>query len=508
MKRKIVIMLVALILVLVSCKPAALSPLEISPTNGHQTIVTNSVTTSSTTSVLTLTPSQTSGPTSTTTVVQTTTPTITSTPGSPTTQPPTTSITAFNFSSVLFGRSSSLGASVQTIDRTLGNVVVNGGDTRQPTIPFTFDWGDGKVTNTFFPGTHTYSDTNKNYVITVTAHYSDGTTDSVQFAALFNTPTIKPISLPDDIKVTIPSSPVLLESRMPGYKPSSNLTVFNDSCFTIIPRSTVEYILTVAASIQKDFANDDVYLVNGGFNQVVLSDPNFGGMYSLWFTSPVSFGAGNYAFQGTPQWSSFFHEMGHNITLNSPANYYFGGKIDGSANAIFSESMAQIFQHATALYLINNYQTYGLSEDLVLEIKDSALSSMQLVKNSYESYLSNGKHFSSWNDPSTSQDDTFGTFVTIAYKFFEHAEKSPLGYQTSLKRMMRLLQLFDENMAAKYDPKSNTETGAAFRSTLMVTALSYAFEQDLRPEFRDLNFPIDDQVYDELFQKASFLPPQ
>ena len=41
------------------------------------------------------------------------------------------------------------------------------------------------------------------------------------------------------------------------------------------------------------------------------------------------------------------HEMGHNATLNSPADYYFGGKTDGPANAILSETIAQIFQHAT-----------------------------------------------------------------------------------------------------------------------------------------------------------------
>jgi len=68
--------------------------------------------------------------------------------------------------------------------------------------------------------------------------------------------------------------------------------------------------------------------------------------------------------------------------------------------------------------------------------------------------------------------------------------------------------LFDAGMAAQYDPSDNTATAATFRSTLMVTALSYAFEQDLRPEFRNLNFPIDDQTYDELYQKASSVTGQ
>ena len=38
--------------------------------------------------------------------------------------------------------------------------------------------------------------------------------------------------------------------------------------------------------------------------------------------------------------------------------------IDGNANAIYSESMAQIFQHATGYEIVNNYDYYGLSEDL------------------------------------------------------------------------------------------------------------------------------------------------
>src|ERR1044071_7757089 len=36
----------------------------------------------------------------------------------------------------------------------------------------------------------------------------------------------------------------------------------------------------------------------------------------------------------------------------------------------------------------------------------------------------------------------------------------------------------------------------------MATAISYGFSKDLRAEFRALNFPISDQVYDELYQRA------
>jgi hypothetical protein len=461
------------------------------------TPVTNSTTTSATT---TTTPSQ--------MVTTTTAPIPSSSTSLPTTTtPPTTTTTTpsptafFNFKSVLFNQTTTLSVSVPV--KTGGTVTISGVDTQQPTTPFSWDWGDGQVTQGFFPASHTFSDLSQNYIVMVTAHYKDGSTASVQTIIRFAAPSVKAVSLPPDIGVTIPASALTLASRMAAYTPSSNLTAFDDSYFQTMPRSTVEYILSVVALIQKNLANNDVFLVNGTFNQVVLRDPAVSGMYSMWYTNPVSFGAGNYAFQGTFQWSSFMHEMGHNVSLNSPASYYYGGKIDGNANAIFSETMAQIFQHATAYTLVNDYQTYGLSQDIVFDIEQSALTAMGIVRTSYQNYLSGEKTFASWNDPSTTVDETFNTFMTLAYKFCEHAENGQNGYKTPLKKMMKLLQLFDANMASQYDQANNTDTAATYRSTLMITALSYAFDTDLRSEFKTLNFPVSDSVYNDLYQKAT-----
>ena len=404
----------------------------------------------------------------------------------------------FNYQSVLFGAPSTLSSYLETIDKTSGDVVVNGTDSRQPTIPSTFNWGDGTVDSNFFPANHKYSDTNINYVVTVTAHYSDGTTGSAKTVVRFISPVIDPISLPANINVTFPEDTITLTSHMLGYNPPTGLSYFEDSYFSIVPRSTVEYVLSVMASIQLAFANNDVYMVDGGFNQVILCSPGFGGMFSLWFTSPVSFAAGDEAFQGTIPWTSFMHEMGHNVTLNSPADYFYGGKIDGNANAIFSETMAQIFQHSTAYYLLNHYQDYGLSDDLAIDIEQSALASMRIVRNLYEDYLIIGKNFASWNDPSTPGDETLLTFMTIAYKYFEHAEHSDKGYAEPLKRMMTLLQTFDADMRVQYDQSHDTADADTFRATLMVAALSYAFETDLREEFRELNFPINDELFNDL----------
>jgi hypothetical protein len=93
--------------------------------------------------------------------------------------------------------------------------------------------------------------------------------------------------------------------------------------------------------------------------------------------------------------------------------------------------------------------------------------------------------------------------MAIAYKFCAHAENAGGGYRMPLKRMMKLLQGFCLNWAQRYDQLYNTAAADTFRSTLMVSALSYAFLTDMREEFRLLNFPISDQLYIELYNSPT-----
>jgi len=404
----------------------------------------------------------------------------------------------FSFSDVLFGPAPTLSVHVSEIDANTGRVVINGVDSRSPNTPFLFAWGDGSKDEGWFPMEHTYTDTTRNYIITVTARYSSDMTDSARAVVRFSPPTVERMSTPAILTVSVPNHHVTLETRL--YTVPSSLTYFSDQFFVNTPRAVVEYVLTLAAWIQCEFTNGDIVAIEGGFPQVILRDPTIRGMHSLWYTSPVAVAAGDYAFAGAVQYSSLFHEIGHNFTLNTPAQYPYGGKIDGNANAIYSESLAQIFQHATAYEIINNASLYGLPEDLALEIKLSAIASASILRQAFENYLSSGRRFSSWNDPSTPQDETYGTFMTIAYKFCAHAEMMGCGYRLPLKRMMRLLQVFNSDLAARYAPSEDSAEAETFRATLLVAALSYAFSSDLRAEFRDLNFPVDDAVYDELLQ--------
>ncbi|RLF52160.1 MAG: hypothetical protein DRN24_03715 [Thermoplasmata archaeon] len=389
---------------------------------------------------------------------------------------------------------------IESLDKDTGGVIVNGVDTRNPFTPFTWDWGDGSIDDGFFPQNHTYIDRTRNYILKVISNYADGSADRAEVLIRFVPPKVDFKPLSSNVSVIIPNYMITLKSRLPGYR-IPKLTYFDDSFFNVVNRTVVEYVLSIASEIQMDFANNDVYLINESFMQYLLRDVHFGGGYTLWYTDPIAFAMGDCMMRKSIPWSSLFHEMGHDVTLNSPANYFYGGKIDGNANAIFSESMAQIFQHSTAYEIINNAKVYGLSEDLVFEIKQSAISSIMMVKNAYEEYINSGMVFSSWNDPVTERDETFNTFMTLAYKFFEHAEKSGLGYRMPLKRMMMLLQTFCEEDKERYSQFENSPEAENFRATLMVTALSFAFEEDLREEFKRLNFPVDDKIYDELINR-------
>jgi hypothetical protein len=406
----------------------------------------------------------------------------------------------FNYADALNGVDSTLTASLENAPGS-GSVTVNGADSASPITPFTFDWGDNTETTGWFPQGHTYLDVSKNYIVKVTAHYADGTTSEALILARFIPPDVAKVIDKPELAVTVPNEDLVLGTRL--YDPPI-LSHFDDSFFNQVSREVVEYALTVAASLQYDYVNRDVVMVDGGFNQVVLFDANLsGGMYSLWYTSPVAFGAASTSFAATTAaYSSFFHEMGHNATLNSPADFHYGGRIDGPANAIYSETMAQIVAHVTAYDIIRQGSDLGLSCDLIFDIREDALRTARFIRHRFDNYIATGMPFASWNDPATPTDETFGTFMTLAYVFLSHAQSGGNGFAAPLKRMMLLLQNADNVLLLSRRVRTNSTAADSIRATLMIAAISYAFETDLSGEFQALNFPVDKALHDQLYIAA------
>ena len=404
------------------------------------------------------------------------------------------------YSSLLTGPPPTLSASVQSIDSN-GTVVVNGGDTAQPSTPFKWAWGDGSSTSGFFPQQHVYADTSQNYDVTITATENNGTTQQVSFPVFFTAPTITPQTF-SEVSFQIPSQSVTLQAHWP-YPPPTDVEPFPDSSFPEYSRSDMEYVLAAVSSIDYTFANENSFLLNGQFTMDMLEGTDFGGGSSFWYTTPMSVGYGPTVVGPSPQWYILFNEIGKDATLNSPQSLTFGGNTDGDASEIYSETMGDIFSYASGCQLISNATAYGLGPDVELDIQNSMLSGAAGLQGAFNAYVAAGAPFTTWNPNNGSPDPTIPTISTLAWKFIEHAELQGQGYEIPTTRLMKFLQMFDSSMLASYAPQDNTQTAATFRSTLMVAGLSYAFSEDLRSEFEALNFPIDDSIFEQLYQMAT-----
>jgi hypothetical protein len=409
----------------------------------------------------------------------------------------------FNYKKALTIRRS-LSATVNTINRSSGEVEFLGGDSRGATTPgltFTWIWGDDTSTTGFFPQKKTYADVNKNYLAKVIANYSAMEKDTVEVLVDFVKGKLSPIVLDPKLKVFIPRQPITFDNSYGNFQ-KVILPPFSDKFFTDVSRSDFEYLMHLGAIIEFDFLNKDTFLYQGKFEQYMFRDSSAGGAYSLWFTRPVSFGSGDGFLKGTDSdFSSLYHEMGHNMTLNFPANFIFGGKIDGNANAIYSETMAQIFQYSVGYEIINNYKTYGLDEVFLSKFKTNFFNGIVNLRKNFDDYVKAGMPFTTWNIPSTPHDETLLTFLTTAYKFYEQAELQNNGYRVPIKRLTQFLNRFNAEWQRRYDQNNNTPEANAFRATMMVAAMSHAFQKDLRADFRALNFSISDADW-------AFLNPQ
>jgi hypothetical protein len=239
----------------------------------------------------------------------------------------------------------------------------------------------------------------------------------------------------------------------------------------------------------------------------MLENTSYGGGFSLWFIRPMSVGFGPGplapAITSWVSWCILFNEPGKDVTLNTPASFSYGENTGGNAGEFYSETMGDIFSYAAGCELVSNAASYGIGDEVAADIENSMLTGAAALQATYEAYVAAGAPFCSWNPNNGGTDPTGGTTSTLAWKFIEHAESQGLGYRTPAKRLMKLLQMFDPAMLSCFAPQSDTEAAATFRSTLMVTALSYAFSEDLRSEFRSLNFPIDDETFQQLYRMAA-----
>ena len=71
--------------------------------------------------------------------------------------------------------------SIFSLDSSRGRLTINGLDDRRPRkTPLTWVWGDSSVSYGWFPQSHIFANTKKNYRLQVISHEDDGSTDCAQ----------------------------------------------------------------------------------------------------------------------------------------------------------------------------------------------------------------------------------------------------------------------------------------------------------------------------------------
>ncbi|MEM0953266.1 MAG: hypothetical protein AAGI24_03915 [Pseudomonadota bacterium] len=391
-----------------------------------------------------------------------------------------------------------LSAEIVSLSTDTGAIQINGGDTSAPASGFKVDWGDGTIDEgVFFPFFHQYADLTRDYTILVQASAENELSNTVRLSAYFIEEPIEYIAnLDPDINVSIPEQVPVLGTVL--YNPPTHLEPLPLESLGDIDRDDMEYLLSVAANIQAEALGCDVEVSGDRFEQEVYTDPEFENAASIWYTRPAGFVIGTGFLEGAFAHTVYWHEMGHNFTANYPASYRYGGRLDGNANAIYGETVAQIFQHVTAYEIINRASELGIPTKIRDEMENSALSAFRFNAQQYREYMEQGMPFASWNEGDTEEDETLMTFTTMAYKFVEYAEAEGIGFIVPLQRMMCALSVFDAGLQQRWSQNANTPEAELFRSTFMVSAMTYAFGDSVVEDFRQLGFPIDDETISAL----------
>ena len=137
---------------------------------------------------------------------------------------------------VLFGcrgrqASTHLSLSITSLNSTTGLVNVNGLDDRRPNkTSFTWIWGDGSITQGWFPQSHVYGNAKQNYVLQVTSREDDGSTDCAQI--LIRGSTSSRLSAQENPSLLDPARAITVRADQPWTPTGIQLQVGDDVTVT------------------------------------------------------------------------------------------------------------------------------------------------------------------------------------------------------------------------------------------------------------------------------------
>lgn len=206
-------------------------------------------------------------------------------------------------------------------------------------------------------------------------------------------------------------------------------------------------------------------------------------------TMPGGFKLGDAAFpsanDGDPRWEVMGHEQGHNF-FGGTSPFYIAV---AAPHPFLQESLAVLSAFYVYHDLARNSREYGLSGAALASLDRDFARGRDYQRAMFERYLSQGRNFDV-TDVLTSQ--------ALDYRMIE------LGERHGWAPFRGLARAFAADLSGRF-PFLEDGASPAEQSTYVVAALSAAFELDLREDFRELAFPIDDRLFYSVIRELSAL---
>jgi hypothetical protein len=190
--------------------------------------------------------------------------------------------------------------------------------------------------------------------------------------------------------------------------------------------------------------------------------------------------AGN---SGNPRWEVMGHEQGHNF-FGATSGFY--GKM-AFPHPFLQESLAVLSSFYTYHYISEHARALGISSATLASLDSDYRNGRKYQSEMFAKYVREGKRFSVTDVlPSQALD-----FMMITY-----------GEKYGWQHFKKLARAFENGMdpLVAFDDDGVTPTE---QSTYVVAALGAAFGRDFRTDFRNLNFPIDDNLYRSVSEKIN-----
>lgn len=211
------------------------------------------------------------------------------------------------------------------------------------------------------------------------------------------------------------------------------------------------------------------------FQGISYSPPLFG-------SSGNPIGLGDYSIpqNGRPYFDVIFHEMGHNF---ASVNQFFNCL--GIPGPFYHETVAEWFVQFDLNKIITDYsgELSPLAIEMLESIRDENRDYHVLE---YQNYINGGCQFDYYDITSSH---------VLVEKIYEYCDVS--GWDV----IGDFLDLFDHSRLEELSEILASHGGIAdesHRVTFFIAALSKAFGRDLRSDFYELHFPIDDPLFEDL----------